>query len=99
MTNEHIESIIKTCFLAVLDLRGIPHPSPVNRDTPMFGAGGSVDSMGIVMMVTDVEAAVQHASGKTISLADDRAMSQRNSPYRTIGALTDYIVMQLQEKS
>lgn len=99
MSAEKIESIIVRCFTAVLDLRGIPHPPVINRDTIVFGAGGVVDSMGIVMMVTDVEEAVYHAFDKGISLADDRAMSQRNSPYRTIGSLTDYILAQLNEAS
>jgi acyl carrier protein len=97
MNADTIQSIIKTCFVAILDLRGLPHPAEINRETPMFGATGPIDSMGIVMLVTDVEEAVQVKTGKMISLADDRAMSQRSSPYRTIGALTDYIMAQLQE--
>jgi acyl carrier protein len=97
MSAEKIEPLIIRCFTAVLDLRDLPHPSPINRDTVVFGAGGVVDSMGIVMMVTDVEEAVYNAFGKTVSLADDRAMSQRNSPYRSIGSLTDYILAQLNE--
>ena len=98
MNVDAIQSIITTCYVAILDLRGITRPAEINRETPMFGAGGTIDSMGIVMLVTDVEEAVNVKTGKMISLADDRAMSQRSSPYRTIGALTDYIMAQLQEK-
>ncbi|HMO49567.1 MAG TPA: hypothetical protein PKE26_03405 [Kiritimatiellia bacterium] len=95
MSNEAIQSIVTTCYLSILDVRGIPHPPEINRDTLMFGEGGPIDSMGIVMMVVDVEEAVRAKFGQTVSLADDRAMSQRNSPYRSIGSLTDYIAAQL----
>ncbi len=97
MKKNDIQSIIVLCYEAILDMRQIPRPPEINRETLMFGEGGPIDSMGIVMLVVDVEEAVRVKSGKIVSLADDRAMSQRNSPYRTIGALTDYIAAQLDE--
>ena len=35
---------------------------------------------------------------KVISLTDEKAMSQKNSPFKNIGTLIDYITMILDEK-
>ena len=39
-----------------------------------------------------VERQVEDDFGVAVSLTDEKAMSQRNSPFRSVGALTDYIV-------
>ena len=38
----------------------------------------------------EVEQAVEDELGVRISLADEKALSQRNSPYRTVKALAEY---------
>ncbi len=43
-------------------------------------------------MVVDLEQRLEETFGITLTLADDRAMSQRNSPFRSIGALVDYLM-------
>lgn len=96
MKPDAIEHIVLTQLAMILEQRGIAKPAAMNRDTAMFGAQGLLDSMGIVMLIVDIEQAVQASSGKTVSLADDRAMSQRSSPYRSVGSLTDYIASQLE---
>jgi len=37
-----------------------------------------------------VEQAIEDELGVSVSLADERALSQRTSPYRTVGTLADY---------
>jgi acyl carrier protein len=59
-------------------------------DTPLFGRQGLLDSLGLVTLVVAVEQAVEDRFGVRVALADDRAMSQTRSPYRTIGALAEY---------
>ena len=62
----------------------------MDRDTPLFGREGFLDSMGLVTCVVAVEQAIEDELGVSVSLADDRALSQRTSPYRTVGTLADY---------
>jgi Patatin-like phospholipase len=47
--------------------------------------------LGSVTLIVDVEQRVLHQLGLNVTLADDRAMSQRNSPFRSIGTLTGYL--------
>src|SRR5437867_11411585 len=65
-------------------------PATIDDDTPLFGREGFLDSMALVSLVVAVEQAIEDELGVSVSLADDRALSQRTSPYRTVGALADY---------
>jgi acyl carrier protein len=66
-------------------------------DTVLLGPGGAVDSLGLVRLVMLVERRVEDDFGVPVSLTDEKAMSQRNSPFRSVGALIDYIAAQLGE--
>jgi acyl carrier protein len=69
---------------------GPPTPAELDRQTPLFGRQGMLDSLGLVALVVAVEQAIQDEYGVNVNLADERALSQRHSPFRTIGALADY---------
>ena len=68
----------------------------VSDDTPLFGGESGIDSLSLVALVVDVETQVEDRFGKRVTLADEKAMSMRNSPYRTAGALADFIVSRLE---
>jgi acyl carrier protein len=70
----------------VVDLDG----EHVAADTPLFGETGLLDSLGLVSLVVAVEQALQDELGLDVGLADERALSQRTSPYRTVSSLADY---------
>jgi acyl carrier protein len=57
----------------------------------LFGSDGVMDSMGIVMLITEIEEKIEDDLGKSITLADDRAMSQKTSPFRSVKTLVRYI--------
>lgn len=63
---------------------------PIGPDTPLFGLGGALDSIGLVSVIVEVEQKLSDLEGREISLMNDRAMSQTRSPFRTIRALADY---------
>ena len=65
-------------------------------DTQLFGRGSRLDSLGLVNLVVATEARLMD-SGAAVSLADERAMSQKQSPFRTVETLCDYIATVLQE--
>ena len=65
--------------------------------TILFGRGGKLDSMGLVNLIILVEEKVNERFGKSVSLADERAVSQENSPFRSVESLADYLVILLKE--
>lgn len=74
----------------VVDLDG----EQVTVDTPLFGETGLLDSVGLVSLVVAVEQALEDELGLSVGLADERALSQRSSPYRTVSSLADYAATQ-----
>jgi D-alanine--poly(phosphoribitol) ligase subunit 2 len=65
-------------------------------ETQLFGRGSRLDSLGLVNLVVATEARLAE-SGLAVALADERAMSQKQSPFRTVETLCDYIALTLQE--
>jgi acyl carrier protein len=67
-------------------------------DTPLYGNGSELDSLGLVTLIVALEQNIEDEFELSITLADERAMSQKRSPFRTIGSLADYIEKLLEEK-
>jgi acyl carrier protein len=85
--------LVSLIALAVQELTAqeeVQAPPNLNSQTSLFGHGGLLDSLGLVTLVVAVEQAIEETYGISVSLADERAMSQRHSPYRTIGSLAEY---------
>lgn len=68
------------------------------RDTVLFGREGCLDSLGLVSFIVAVEAELEDRCGVHLTLADEKAMSQKHSPFRTAGALADYVSRRLEEE-
>jgi len=66
------------------------------EDTRLFGE--NLDSMGIVFLVTDLEAIISDEFDIDLTLADERAMSQKTSPFRTVKTLTKYVSLLISEE-
>ncbi len=69
-------------------------PAP---ETVLFGRGSRLDSLGLVNLIVAIEGALADDLDVEITLADEKAMSQASSPFRTVDTLVDFIVMRLQE--
>lgn len=76
-----------------------PHNIVFSEETRLIGQGAVLDSMGLVSLIVDVEQALDQEYGLTLILADERAMSQKRSPFRSIQSLTDYISQLIEEQT
>ena len=83
-------SLIVKAVREVGELGSAPLPATMDGETPLFGREGFLDSLGLVTLMVAVEQAIEDELGVSVSLADERALSQRTSPYRTVGTLADY---------
>jgi hypothetical protein len=52
-------------------------------ETPLFGNDSALDSIGLVTILAEFEAAINDEYGTELVLADDRAMALERSPFRT----------------
>jgi D-alanine--poly(phosphoribitol) ligase subunit 2 len=70
-----------------------------DKSTQLFGHRGVLDSLTLVNLIVVAEQKVQDSLNVVITLADERAMSQKNSPFKSVESLANYIVMLVKEKS
>ena len=68
-------------------------------ETIIVGKGGKLDSLGLVNFIVAVEQMIEDEFEVPIILADERAMFQNQSPFRTVGTLAEYIAMLIEEKN
>jgi acyl carrier protein len=92
LAREEIVTIVlqtmRTCNLA----RDAEAQLQIAPDAAIFGPGSPLDSLGLVALVLDLEDELA-GRGCQVALSDERAMSQKRSPFRTVNSLVDYISM------
>jgi len=102
MTNQ-IERVSKAIFKAVEDYnRQRPPEAPVlqkTMETSLYGKSGELDSIELVTLIVATEQRIEEEFGVVLNLADDRALSQKNSPFRAISSLAQYTCSLLQQTS
>ena len=89
--------IVLASLQEVFAQNGTPPPDSINEDTVLVGNDPVLDSMGVVQLIVEVEQRVEQGHGVALTLANDKAMSQKNSPFRTVGVLADHVVATAQE--
>jgi hypothetical protein len=66
----------------------------VGADAVVYGPDSPLDSLGLVALVIDIEDGLRDM-GYAVELSDAHALSQRQSPFRNVPALVDYILERL----
>ena len=99
LNKETIQSIIFRALESVNDERSSEEKILINAETNLFGVDAVLDSLSLVSVIVDVESALSEASGREMSLTDDRAMSQAVSPFSDVSTLTNYITLLITEAS
>lgn len=94
-----VAEMVISCVQDVLAMRNgaAAATMPINEDTRLIGREAVLDSLGLVSVIVEVEQRLEERYGLTLILADERAMSQRHSPFRSVRSLTDYVCQRLEE--
>src|SRR5579864_5154306 len=94
------DEIVKQIFDAIRRMNELREPQEqlvCAEETALFGPGGSLDSLGLVSLILDVEEEVNAKMGTHLILADERAVSLKRNPFRDVRSLADYVVARLEE--
>jgi acyl carrier protein len=89
--NEAYE-IVLVSLKEVFEQTGTPAPGHLGEETVLVGNDAVLDSLGVVQLIVEVEQRVEQNHGVSVTLANDKAMSARNSPFRTVGVLADHVI-------
>ena len=92
---DNLVALIVEMAQEILDAEGEPSTG-LTEETRLFGKEGLFDSMGLVSLIVAVEQEIEDRHGTSVALADEKALSQSSSPYRTIGTLAEYAATGLQ---
>ena len=61
-------------------------------DTVIVGAGGALDSLGIVNFIVALEEHVADALGRGVQLLDTDLIAAENGPFRTVDTLAAHLM-------
>jgi acyl carrier protein len=92
-------NIVIASIQEVFAQTGTDAPGALTEDTVLVGKDAVLDSLGVVSLIVEVEQRVESDHNASVTLANDKAMSARNSPFRTVGVLTDHLVAMVAEVS
>lgn len=92
--------ITELIFSALRDLYEelkLPDLAAPTGQTRLIGSSAVLDSMALVSLIADLEGRISTQYGRDVVLADERAMSQLRSPFRTVDSLAAHIEALLAE--
>lgn len=89
--------IVVESLKEVFEQTGAAPPASITDDTVLVGNDAVIDSLGVVSLIVEVEQRLESGHGVSVTLANDKAMSAKNSPFRTVGVLADHAVAMAQE--
>ena len=69
-----------------------------DENTRLFGGEGLLDSMGVVILLSDLEDKLDDEYDVMLSLASDSTMSKTRSPFRNVKSLAKYIIAAVEEE-
>jgi acyl carrier protein len=88
------ENIVAAIYRAVDWINGeLPQHRRLAKvpGTRLLGSESVLDSMHLVSLIIAIEREVEDTFGVALTLADERALSMKESPFRSIQSLADYI--------
>ncbi len=89
--SEIVEMIVSSLQDVLDTATETPDVEELGEETRLLGRQGLLDSMGLVNLIVDVEQRLEEERDVILVLADERAMSQKRSPFRSVGSLADYV--------
>jgi acyl carrier protein len=99
MYEQQVDNAIKE---AIEELKHQLEPGKSISNDPstlLYGIDARLDSLDLVTLIILTEQKVQDKTGKSITLANEKALSMRSSPFRSVGSLREYVMSLLQEVS
>jgi acyl carrier protein len=92
-----IETVILSCAATVMADVPENERTVLGASSDLYGGASPFDSMNLVSLIVDLEEKLHSKFGKTLALADERAMAQPVNPFSKVQTLTQYVHLLLSE--
>lgn len=87
MDEAQVLQLVLETIRAEADDLGYEHLRHADPATPLYGGEDGIDSLSLVRLFVALETAAHVRFDARVTLADERALSMRSSPFRTAGTL------------
>ncbi len=91
MTKDEVLGVIYASVADLAEETNLESLKNPSQETLLYGTRSGLDSIQLVTLIADIEERFSREKGIQIVLANEHAMSQRLSPFRSIGRLAEYI--------
>ena len=85
-----IKKLVLQCVETVFQEQGIE--GAISSQTHIYGLKGQLNSLALVRLIVELEEAILNSVGKVVILTDNKVLSAKNSPFRTLETLTTYVI-------
>ena len=92
-----VKEVVFLCLMEIGEERDNEELQSAELSTLVLGK--NLDSLGIVFLAADLEERISDEFGVEVALADERAMSQKTSPFRSVKTLVKYVEMLVDEEN
>jgi acyl carrier protein len=89
---KQVEALIAASLVQLRKDLALPDLETVNGSTPILGGESDLDSMAVVHLIVDLEGRLEEAYGLNWILADERALSRKRSPFRSVADLCEFVI-------
>jgi D-alanine--poly(phosphoribitol) ligase subunit 2 len=93
MLTEKIKKVVFDSIDDFNDFNDADFSLEKSEDEVLFGKGGGLDSLSLVNLIVIIEEKIEDELGESITIANDKAMSQTNSPFSTVKSMVNFITM------
>ncbi|MFC3095075.1 hypothetical protein DRW07_16785 [Alteromonas sediminis] len=92
---ETLLSIIEQSFEELNDTREPGNLLSFHPEVALYGANSSLDSVDLVNLLLAIEERIEDELDISFTIANEKALSQKNSPFKTVKSLCDYLQIEL----
>ncbi|GAB4257806.1 MAG: hypothetical protein Kow0092_04970 [Deferrisomatales bacterium] len=88
--DERVLHIVHEAIDRLNEERSDKPPLAKDPDTPLFGRDSTLDSLDLVNLIVAIEELVEERFDVLITLANEKALSAKSSPFRTVATVSAY---------
>lgn len=94
---EKVINLVVDAIKELNEMREEDEQIEASVDAALYGEGSALDSLSLVNLIVIAEEKIEDTFEVSLTLADEKAMSLRNSPFRSVETLADYISERITE--
>jgi acyl carrier protein len=85
------KDIVLNSLKEYFDSNDIQDKEEFSEKTKLYGTDGSIDSLGLVNLITIIEQNIEDKMGLTLILADENVLILDENPFKDVGSLCTYV--------